>query len=171
MIEYTENKNLLKIYDQGKLDLIDAAAKIQAKIDENRNDDVTKFIVKFLDWMQSRDRKQMLWEMFHEVISVDGNPLTFMNSFYSFIVNYFYDDSYFRIYWMKPKYDENFNLIWKSQYEFEEEESCEEDEFSKPVVKYHGDGIGDPLVLMKTMDFFEAKMIQREKEDLENEEI
>ena len=76
-------------------------------LEREDNPDIKEFLKKYLEWYVNRPL--LLYGMFNKVIYQDNNYI--WSSLISFVGNYFKDDSYFTIQWMKTDYDQEGNYM------------------------------------------------------------
>lgn len=156
------------IYDQALVKLNNQKANMQELLENHQEDDIGKFINKVLTWYFDKNKKHMLWEIFHNVF--DLSPLLFMETFCSFVVNSLLDDSAFRIEYRKLSLNKDFNLIWQNG-EFKTDLSSEEDLDANPIVYWDNDGSQDVNLLLKAMDHAELRRLKRIKLEKETKDL
>lgn len=123
------------------------------------DDDIGKFIERVLVWYSDSKKKQLLWNVFHNVF--DLNPVLFFDTFCSFVVNALLDDSAFRIEHRKIFTDTNNDIVWENG-GYKTCLSSKEDLKAEPIVYYDNDGSQNVSLLMEAMD--KAELL----EDLRN---
>jgi hypothetical protein len=129
-------------------------SKIQERLEATKGNATHTFILKFLEWLQDKYKHQLLWEMFHETLSL--NPLTVLGELDSFVGNCILDDSYFKVEWRKIDYGTGYDVQWLPDGKFKMKVCRSDDPAAKPVVLRAGDdGCQDPNVLIETMQLFE----------------
>lgn len=174
-----------KIYERAKARLQYDFESILRRLQESKDEDVTHFVQKLLEWNTDRRsmRSQLAWEIFHKAISIE-DELTFFGSLNSFVGNCLLDDSYFTIEWRKTDYlvttevfegreIQNLELQWLPNGDFKTKLTTKDDPEGKPVVIWSQDDNGkqDPKLLIEAMEIAEQRAIQRLKdmEELEEE--
>lgn len=138
--------------------------RLNSLLEEEKGTDVGKFMERALEWRTEAPKRQLLWELFHEVI--DMTDMGFMGSFIGFVVNNLLDDAAFRIEWRKPYLDDNHNLVWLPNGEFKTVLTDKDDPKAEPVVVSDNDGTQNVALLMEAMDHKEWEVKQRQ--ELEN---
>lgn len=118
-----------------------------------KHPELREFIDKILGWKASDTLH--LYKMFRGVMAYDD--LEFLGSLDSFIGNCLLDDSCFQIKWMRTKYDENHQLIWKNGEHLEEETTPEDPRGNPFVVRSSDQGSQDPSLLVQTMLVLEQR--------------
>jgi hypothetical protein len=148
------------IFQRAKLQLEYEKNLLYSVLKEEENTEIGIFIRRVLSWYEDKEKKQLLWETFHEVF--DLNPLLFFGTFHSFVVNCLLDDSAFRVEHRKPL-TEGYSLIWNADGSFKTTLSDENDFRATPVVVRDNDGSQNVELLMKAMDKAELRDVQRKE--------
>ena len=139
--------------------------RLDSLLEKQKGTDVGRFMERALEWRTEASKRQLLWELLHEVI--DMSDMGFMGSFTSFVANDLIDDGAFRVEWRKAFLDENKRLVWLSGGDFKTVLTNKDDPKAQPVVVYDVDeGTQDVCLLMEAMDHKEWKVLQRQ--ELEN---
>ena len=128
---------------------------------EESETDVGVFVAKALDWYSGNDKdnKQLLWEIFHEVVSMDER--NFMRSFGGFVVNCLLDDGCFRVEWRKNCSNGKGSLIYLKNGSVKTVLADKSDPDSDPVVVLGGDdGSQNPMLLLEAMDLKKGRFCE-----------
>lgn len=131
------------IQDDIQKTIDDYYTRFQERMKEIKEPEVIEFVEKYIEWYNNNSL--YCYQMFREVINQDS--LSFFGNLEGFIVNYFYDDSYFSIKWYVNKFNENREMI---QVECDKDSSI----FAQPKVVWGDDDDNvtqDPKVLLDAM--------------------
>lgn len=158
---------LQTIYNNAITNLNNQRIRLDSLIEENKNSDVGNFIERVLNWYHDKNKKQLLWEIFHNVF--DLNPILFMETFASFFTNCLLDDSAFRVEYRKLFVDEKNNLVWEKD-GHKTVLSTKDDPKAEPVVFWDNDGSQNVALLMEAMDKAELIHFRRIQENEELQE-
>jgi hypothetical protein len=121
-------------------------------INKQKDKNIELFTQTFLEWY-TNGRYHLLYTMFSEIIQLENK--VFLDSFHSFISNFFLDDAYFRIEWRKFTF-----LNGKMTHVI----STKEEPGTEPVVvPDHDSGTQDPILLLDTMEYFYTKFLKAEE--------
>lgn len=139
---------------------------LNSLLEEQKGTDIGRFMERALEWRTEASKRQLLWELFHEVI--DMSDMGFMGSFFGFIENALLDDAAFRVEWRKAFLDENKRLVWLSGGDFKTVLTDKDDPKAEPVIVLDcHKGTQNVALLMEAMDHKEWEVLQRQ--ELENE--
>jgi hypothetical protein len=139
--------------------------RLNSLLEEQKGTDIGRFMERALEWRTEASKRQLLWELFHEVI--DMSDMGFMGSFIGFVVNALLDDAAFRVEWRKAFLDENKRLVWLSGGDFKTVLTDKDDPKAEPVIVLDcHEGTQDVPLLMEAMDHKEWEVLQRQ--ELEN---
>ena len=156
IIEKIQN-NILK-------DVTDYHQDFLQLFEEYKGTETEKFIEKFLEWYVG-DHSLLLYKMFSLISRWDKH--TFFLELNRFIINYFYDDSSFRIVWLQNKYFNKFLEPWRLVLENmsipEEYITDEDQDDSDPVIAYDENGSQEQSLILGAMEKYESKTLEREK--------
>lgn len=132
-------------------------SRIQERLEATKGTSIHTFLVTFLEWHQDKRKSQLLWEMFHDIISI--NPLLVLGDLDSFVGNYLLDDSYFKIKWRKVDYAEDFSIQWLRNGNMKMKAADKDDLQAKPMVLRAKDDKGsqDVDLLLEAMRMFHAR--------------
>ena len=134
--------------------------RLNSLLEKQKGTDVGRFMERALEWRTEASKRQLLWELFHEVI--DMSDMGFMGSFNGFVGNALLDDDAFRVEWRKVFLDEN-----NSGGDFKTVLTDKDDPKAEPVVVLDcNDGTQNVTLLMEAMDHKEREVSQRQ--ELEN---
>ena len=158
---------LQTIYNNAIASLNNQKDGLDRLIEENTGSEVGDFIQRVLVWYQDKDRKQLLWEVFHQVFDLD--PILFMGSFGSFVANCLLDDSAFRVEYRKLFVDGKHDLVWEKD-GYKTVLSTKDDPKAEPVVIRDNDGTQKVALLMEAMDHAEFRHFRRIQENEELQE-
>jgi len=120
------------LFTAGIEKLTNDRALLVSLLAEQAGTDIGRFMNRVLWWRFHPENKQLLWDLFSEVI--DMSEVGFMGSFYSFVSNDLLDDGGFRI---------------------------SVGSHGDPVVVYDSEGNQDPSELMEAMDRAELEYTRR----------
>lgn len=150
-------KNLEPIQNSAINKLNSDREGLERLLNEYSNNPIGEFMLRVLDWYNSKEKNQMLWEFAHKAFDLD--PLLFMGSFGSFVGNCLLDDASFKIEWRKPEYKDKYSLIWLPNGEFQTIITTKEDSQSKPLLlwSHDDDGKTDVALIMEAMDILEER--------------
>lgn len=139
--------------------------RLNSLLEEQKGTDIGRFMERALEWRTDASKRQLLWELFHEVI--DMSDLGFIGSFESFVSNALLDDAAFRVEWRKAFLDEKHNLVWLSGGDFKTVLTDKDDPRAEPVIVLDfNEGTQNVALLMEAMDHKEWEVLQRQ--ELEN---
>lgn len=129
---------------------------------EESGTDLGRFMERALEWRTEASKRQLLWELFHEVI--DMSDLGFIGSFVSFVSNALLDDAAFRVEWRKAFLDEKHNLVWLPGGDFKTVLTDKDDPSAQPVIVLdYNEGTQNVALLMEAMDHKEWEVLQRQE--------
>ncbi len=158
---------LQTIYNNAITNLNNQRNRLDSLIKENKNSDIGNFTERVLAWYHDKNKKQLLWEIFHNVF--DLNPILFMETFANFVTNCLLDDSAFRVEYRKLFVDGKHDLVWEKD-GYKTVLSTKDDPEAEPVVIRDNDGTQKVALLMEAMDHAEFRHFQRIQEDEELQE-
>lgn len=139
--------------------------RLNSLLEEQKGTNVGRFMERALEWRTEASKRQLLWELFHEVI--DMSDLGFIGSFVSFVSHELLDDGAFRVEWRKAFLDEKHNLVWLPGGDFKTVLTDKDDPKAEPVIVLDfNEGTQNVALLMEAMDHKEWEVLQRQ--ELEN---
>lgn len=150
---------LEKIYCSAQADLENSFDSLNQKILEFKDDKIGEFILRCLDWYTDKSKKQLLWELFHEVW--DFSLLGFVASLDAFVANSLLDDYSFVVEWRVYLYKDNRPVFDNSKFGIKTTLSTRGNENSFPVVVGVGGASQDVSLLMEAMDEKERRERKR----------
>ena len=156
------------IYNNAITDLNKQKLDLDRLMEKNKDSEVGVFIQRVLDWYFDKDKKHLLWEIFHKAF--DLSPILFMGSFGSFVANCLLNNSTFRVEYHKLFVDANFDLVYENG-EHKTVLSSKDDPEAAPIVIIDNDGVQQVSLLMEAMDKSEAIAFRRHKENERLQEL
>lgn len=124
--------------------------------EDHVTDDIRKFITRVFAWYHDKTRRQYLYEMFRDVLSLDDK--NFVDSVHSFVVDKLLDDGSFEIHWCVPAYKKAFELVYTKNGDIKYKRVKKTNPRARPRVVRGGDnGTQNVALLLDAMEIHEER--------------
>ena len=139
-------------------DIIDSQrTEFLKKYHEIEDPDILEFVNKYIEWYTDDQKTHWCYDLFSYEVIYYNDKTGFFGNLSSFIGNYLYDDSYFKVNWYKNELIENKLSVRRVK--------CNKaDKGSFPFIESdHDGGTQDPKVLLEAMRDYEEFELKRLK--------